>query len=51
MLDLESKAWVDVSGRYVYLVSFRAKSDGLLGPITALVDLRTERIIGVFPRY
>lgn len=51
VVDLESKTWVDVSGRYVYWVSFRTQLDGMLGPITALVDPETERIIGVFLRY
>lgn len=42
---------IDVSGKYVYYISFHTELDGLLGPITALVDPKTEKIIGVVPRY
>ncbi|NLO83056.1 MAG: hypothetical protein GX094_08390 [Clostridiales bacterium] len=42
---------MDVSGRYMYYVSFHTEMDGLLGSITVLVDPKSEKITGVFPRY
>lgn len=51
VIGLDPIKWIDVSGKYVYYVSFCTELDGLLGPITALVDPKTEKIIGVFPRY
>lgn len=51
VIDLNTKKFIDVSGKYVYYVSFHTELDGLLGPITAFVDPKTEKIIGVVPRY
>ncbi|AEE95501.1 hypothetical protein [Mahella australiensis] len=50
IFDADTKKYIDISGRYVYYVVFHTEADGLLGPITVIVDPVTEKIIGYLPR-